>query len=30
MEGAAPPTKFVAFVFLVEFKIWVELGNPEL
>jgi hypothetical protein len=24
------PTKFVALVFLMEFKEWVELGNPEL
>jgi hypothetical protein len=30
MEGAATPTNFVGFVFLMEFKEWVELGDPEL
>jgi hypothetical protein len=29
-EGAATPTKVDGFVFLMEFKEWVELGDPEL
>jgi hypothetical protein len=30
MEGAAPLTIFVAFVFLLEFKELEVLGDPEL
>jgi hypothetical protein len=29
-EGAATPRKFAGFVFLMEFKELIELGDPEL